>query len=152
MSEGQHHDDEVLGGLDGVGVAPEVPAVDGIGAIAEWPECYPQYVYELVAQVTDAEKGANKKKFWSTYEKEWVKLDSAQQGKARGYFGKLADATKERILTAAKTKSVAPPAAAPAVPAAGGGREPNTTKHDMVRLLHVMFDVSLAAVWYKYLT
>ena len=111
MSDVHHDNEEVLGGLEQVGAAAEVPAVDGMGAVAEWAGCYPQYAYELVAQITDAEKGTNKKGFWSTYPKEWVKLSSDQQAKARGYFGKLADATKERILTAAKAKSVAPPAA-----------------------------------------
>ena len=66
MSDGHHVNEEVLGGLDQVGAAAEVPAIDGMGVVAEWAGCYPQYVYELVAQITDAEKGANKKGFLTT--------------------------------------------------------------------------------------
>lgn len=137
-------------GLDAIGFdgAADGPVQNEIGSIAEWPACHPQQILAQLHKVVEAEKGQNKKGFWSSYPKEWSKLSDEQRNKCRVFFTKLDAATKTRILERAKTATEA--SGAGNVNETNGdtrSRAPCTTKHEAARLMHILKDPLAAAHW-----
>jgi hypothetical protein len=144
MSQGSALDgirDEVLGGA-GAGGSGENDAE----LIAEWPNCSPQSVLAELHKVGEVDKGTNKKGFWATYSKDWMKLSSNQHSNCRLFYQNLTDPVKKLVLEKALAATIAADTAkAQANKSSDAARKANTTKNEVARVMHLVKDADAPA-------
>ena len=117
-------------------------------AIPEWPNCNPNFMLQELHNVTEVDKGKNKKVFWGTYAKDMSKLTEHQVSNTRIFFQKLDDNVKTLILQKAKAATIAAITQdANKSNDQQAGKKVSTNKNEVARLMHIVKDPAAASSW-----
>lgn len=109
------------------------------GDIEEWRGCSPSQIVLQLRRLNAEAIGNNTKKFYTSYPA-WESMTADQKSKTYAFYLKLTHGVKQAVLNQAKQATTEAAEAAKA-------RKENTSKEDLVRLLHLRKEPCAQLAW-----